>query len=184
MNIFVLHPDTTYAAQAHCDKHMKMVLETAQILSTVLRDHGVNYGYKAFNPNHPATRWAAKSKSNYVWLRDLGLKLAEEFTCRYGNEHKSAEVIREAPIPNLPESGLTPFAQCMPDEYLNPDAVQAYRAYYRGAKFDSGLITYTNREPPKWLSMAFKVKLNKTSIVYTATSRITGPNTYDWTTPV
>jgi hypothetical protein len=36
MNIFALDESPMFAAQFHCDKHVvKMVLETAQILSTV-----------------------------------------------------------------------------------------------------------------------------------------------------
>ena len=39
MNIFYLHPDPTIAAQMMCDKHvLKMVLETAQLLSTAHRE--------------------------------------------------------------------------------------------------------------------------------------------------
>ncbi|WP_237342937.1 pyrimidine dimer DNA glycosylase/endonuclease V [Wolbachia endosymbiont of Folsomia candida] len=36
MNIFILHEDPVIAAQMLCDKHVvKMVLETAQLLSSV-----------------------------------------------------------------------------------------------------------------------------------------------------
>ena len=39
MNIFVLDTDPVKCAQSHCDKHVvKMVLETAQLLSTVMPD--------------------------------------------------------------------------------------------------------------------------------------------------
>tara|TARA_R110000737_G_C14249644_1_gene426385 strand:+ start:360 stop:569 length:210 start_codon:yes stop_codon:yes gene_type:complete len=34
----------------------------------------------------------------------------------------------------MPEIGLTPFAQAMPDEYKREDVVEAYRAYYMGDK--------------------------------------------------
>ena len=38
MNIFRLHDDPYIAAQMHCDKHVvKMILETAQMLSTAWR---------------------------------------------------------------------------------------------------------------------------------------------------
>jgi hypothetical protein len=36
----------------------------------------------------------------------------------------------------MPEIGLTPFAQAMPQEYKRSCAVEAYRAYYIGDKAD------------------------------------------------
>ena len=44
---------------------------------------------------------------------------------------------------------LTPFAQAMPDEYKNPDAVVAYRQYYVGEKYR--FLNYRNRRRPVWL---------------------------------
>ena len=62
--------------------------------------------------------------------------MAEEYTRRYGREHKSEAVIRWcARLPmGFPEKGLTPFAQAMPEQYKNECAVTAYRAYYHGEK--------------------------------------------------
>ena len=34
----------------------------------------------------------------------------------------------------IPDGPLTPFAQAMPDQYKDADAVKAYRAYYMGEK--------------------------------------------------
>ena len=48
MNIFFLDEDPKYAAQMQCDKHVvKMVLETAQMLSTAARAQGHKVGYKS-----------------------------------------------------------------------------------------------------------------------------------------
>jgi hypothetical protein len=44
---------------------------------------------------------------------------------------------------------MTPFAQAMPNEYKNADAILAYRNYYIVVK--KNLIRYTKREKPKWL---------------------------------
>ena len=50
MNIFYLDPDPVAAAQMQCDKHVvKMALETAQILSTVLGGP-----YKPTHAKHPS----------------------------------------------------------------------------------------------------------------------------------
>ena len=46
MNIFFLHKDPKIAARMQCDKHVvKMVLETAQMLSTAARAQGHDIGY-------------------------------------------------------------------------------------------------------------------------------------------
>ena len=61
MNIFYLHPDPVVCAAHHGDKHVvKMILETAQLLSTAHRildgdDHANWHGmYKATHKNHPS----------------------------------------------------------------------------------------------------------------------------------
>ena len=177
MNIFVLDLNHTLCAQSHNDRHVsKMILESAQLLCTCLRSCGIEYGYKLFNPNHPCNKWVRHSYSNFIWLRSLALELGREFTHRYGTTHKSIEVITQAPNPTISDLGLTPFAQALPEQYRHTDAVQAYRAYYRGDKYD--LLTYTNRQPPEWLCVRFKVSSNG-SVVYQATER-TERNVYDW----
>lgn len=69
MNIFVLSLDPFEAASMQCDKHVvKMVLETAQILSTVktlLNEEGAPY--KPTHVNHPCVTWA-KITENRRWL--------------------------------------------------------------------------------------------------------------------
>ena len=48
MNIFVLDEDPVVAATMSCDKHVvKMILETAQMLSTVAHSHGHEAPYRA-----------------------------------------------------------------------------------------------------------------------------------------
>jgi len=151
MNIFVLDKSPVIAAQMHCNKHVvKMILETAQLLSTALRFHGVNYGYSSTHKNHPCAVWARQTRGNFIWLNILGRNLLEEYKYRYGKEHKSTPIIAEAPISYIPDGKLTPFVQCMPDNFkVNGDAVQAYRNYYRGAK--QRMLVYKKRKPPEWI---------------------------------
>lgn len=153
MNIFVLDADPVVAARYHCDKHVvKMILETAQMLCSAQHRHGAcpdATPYKAAYVNHPCTRWAGDSQSNYRWLVRLGQELGAEYTLRYGKVHKCAAVIAQvaSPPPSMPDTGLTTFAQAMPDQYRHADAVVAYRAYYQGEKsrFAKWRIT-----PPSW----------------------------------
>lgn len=158
MNIFVLDYDPVRCAQAHGDKHVvKMILETAQLLSTAhyCVDAKVPEGvYKPTHVNHPCAVWCRQNVGNYFWLHELGVALCTEYTHRYGKVHKTQDVMSklERPPRYITPSGVrTPFAQAMPEEYRRPrNAVGAYRDYYRHVKFP--LLTYTNRQPPRWLT--------------------------------
>ena len=79
-----------------CDKHVvKMVLETAQMLSTAARKRGFELGYKSAYPKHPMTKWISESPNNYSWAIQHGLALGTEYQLRYHRVHKSHEVIKE-----------------------------------------------------------------------------------------
>ena len=61
MNIFVLDYNLEKCAQYHCDRHVvKMILESAQILSTALRMNGIVKGYRLTHINHPFTVWTLR----------------------------------------------------------------------------------------------------------------------------
>ena len=154
MNIFVLDRDIRKCAEYHGNRHcIKMILETAQLLSTAikLKDQSVEGLYGISHHNHPCSVWTRKSKQNFMWLAELGMALGEEYTHRYYKTHKSTEVIcRAYEYADLfPDIGLTPFAQAMPNEFKHDDAVIAYRNYYRTAK--KHLLQYKNRDIPKWI---------------------------------
>jgi hypothetical protein len=160
MNIFILDYNTKLAAEYHTDKHVvKMIVETAQLLSTAHRilDSGLlssemeNGLYRSTHQNHPCAVWTRQASDNYRWTYNLLVDLLSEYTHRYGRVHKTSELLKylvNIPI-NITVQPMTPFAQAMPDEYKNADAILAYRNYYIGAKKD--LIRYTKREKPKWL---------------------------------
>lgn len=176
MNIFFLDEDPQLAAEYHHDKHVvKMILETAQLLSTAHRViNGEQYIdqstgrkikrwkmndnfmedrlYKATHMNHPSNVWARESKDNYMWLYKLFVCLCHEYTHRYGKVHatckKLAVILSQAPK-NIKDIGLTKMPQAMPDEYRNEDSVKAYRLYYCGAKKTQS--KYTKRDVPSWL---------------------------------
>ena len=152
MNIFVLDNDIETCARLHIDKHVvKMILEYAQILSSVHHLSGGTAPYRLTHKNHPCNKWARESLSNYKWLTELGQALGREYTHRYGKVHKSAQVIDALPLPNIPDIGLTTMPQAMPDEYKDEDVITAYRRFYNAEKIH--FASYRNREWPEWLEV-------------------------------
>lgn len=148
MNIFVLDRNPVLAASYHCDKHVvKMIVETAQILSTAahLRGRWREGMYRPTHKNHPCVLWAANSLANASWLVNLGNALCAEYRHRYGKRHKTQDVMELFVVPYL---ALAPnsFVLAMPEKYYNDDPVVAYRAYYRGEK--ASFATYRNSPVP------------------------------------
>jgi hypothetical protein len=161
MNIFYLDDNPEAAARMMCDKHVvKMVLETAQILSAVCDRHGVteDAGYRVTHRHHPCTVWAGDSVKNFDWTVAHGRALAAEYTRRYGKTHKSLRVIdlyarHRGALPDVP---ATDPAQAMPEECRIPgEPVAAYRRYYRDHKQRVMAVTYkAPASPPTWLHEA------------------------------
>ena len=135
MNIFVLDEDPQKAAAYHNDKHcVKMILESTQILSTVMWRNNQKGPYKSTHLNHPCVIWAEQSLDNWNWLYDLLHYLSEEYTFRFNKIHKSTQIFHQL-IPPMKNRGLTSFVQCMPDLFkIENKPVQAYRNYYMNEK--------------------------------------------------
>jgi hypothetical protein len=56
LNIFVLDYDLCNSAIYHCQKHIvKMPLESAQMLCTILNNNNIESPYKSCHRNHPCT---------------------------------------------------------------------------------------------------------------------------------
>ncbi|HET58638.1 MAG TPA: hypothetical protein ENN35_09395 [Deltaproteobacteria bacterium] len=152
MNIFILDRNIRTCARYHADRHVvKMILESAQILCTIVSREGLESSYRPTHRNHPCVLWAGRSRENWLWLKELTLRLNDEYRYRFGrsDDHSSAVVVRDLECPSLPGGGLTEFVQAMPEQYRVPgDAVSAYRAYYVGEK--SEIARWTRRRIPRW----------------------------------
>lgn len=164
----------------HVDKHcVKMILETAQLLSTAHRviDGTEAVGlsqsgrkkkvwklnselddtlYSATHINHPSAIWVRHSKQNYIWLYRLFLELLDEYTYRYGKRHKCQDL--EYPLSllpeNIPDVGFTEPTPAMPDQYKVPgNSVKSYHNYYNGEK--TRMFSWKNRNAPKWIINSF-----------------------------
>jgi hypothetical protein len=154
MNIFALDHDPKKAAEYHIDKHaIKMILETAQLLSTAhhILDNEPKPGlYQPTHANHPSAKWARETSGNYIWLLDLGFALLAEYRRRYGKTHKTTGVLKAlCTLPkNIKMDAKTPFAQAMPEKYKHHDPITAYRNYYIQEK--AKIATWKNGIPTWW----------------------------------
>lgn len=175
MNIFYLDKNPKVAAEMHNNKHVvKMILETAQLLSTAhrvldgeqyidassgrrikrwkLNDYRELKMYKATHINHPSAIWVRQSKQNYNYLANMFYHLCKEYTYRYGKQHKCESMLDnllEFPK-NISDTAFTEPPQAMPEYCKIPgDSVQAYRTYYILEK--SNMLQYTRRNKPEWL---------------------------------
>jgi hypothetical protein len=179
MNIFFLDQDPRQCAEWMVDRHVvKMILETAQLLSTAHRVHDgeevieINPKgrrmkrykiksdnrdfvlYKATHINHPSALWARESVENYNWLFDHLIALGDEYTHRYGKKHKvfgELSFMLGTPPHHLTEWDWTIPPSAMDAKYIiSDDPVINYRNYYKLGK--SKLHSWKNRQPPEWIS--------------------------------
>ena len=160
MNIFHLHKVPKVCAEYHCDKHVvKMILETAQMLSTAYQRHcGLDDElYKPAYPKHPMTIWVGNSIENYKYALVLGTELGKQYTKRYRKIHKSSNIISLlrgiGRVWNVEDnfqykSFLIP-PLCMPDEYKEDSYIQSYRNYYIGEK--KRFAKYTLVDTPEFM---------------------------------
>lgn len=160
------------------DKHVvKMILESAQLLSTAhryidgdeyegasktgrkARRWRLNDGrelllYSATHINHPSAVWCRQSVENYNWLVDHMYALMQEYTYRYSKTHKVlssglAYALCSPPF-NLKEWDMTPMPSCMDTQYIvGEDPIENYRNYYSQGKIE--LHKWTKRDKPFWI---------------------------------
>jgi len=181
MNLFVLSECPIEAAQQQCDKHVvKMILESAQMLSTVHRmldghaekrpsksgkrmvwhylhpnNNMDNVLYKAVNYHHPCTVWTAESKDNYNWHYEHFIALGEEFEYRYNKQHLSITKLKDIlvkPPTKIPDIGRTPFKLAMAS---NPECIalnDPVEAYraFYQTKQARFKMSWSKRETPNW----------------------------------
>lgn len=170
MNIFHLDKSPYIAAMWLCDKHVpKMILETAQMLSTAHHYHNSPYAadvYKAAYVHHPMTQWVWASGNNYQWAFAHYMYLCDEFNARGfkgGVDHasKRLSIYLEYLPPALESSfdlsdwmsSITPPPLCMPEVYHRDCHVDAYRAYYKGDKSSFAVWERGSPAPSWWEEM-------------------------------
>ena len=163
------------------DKHVvKMIVETAQLLSTahrvidgievqltlekngktrkkkvwVLDDHRNDIFYNATHINHPSAVWTRESVENYNWLVDHLFALGDEYTYRYGKKHLTIQKLGyeiQSPPFGLKDWDWTEPKCAMDDSYIiSEDYVTNYRNYY--VKGKANLHSWKKRDVPPWVT--------------------------------
>jgi hypothetical protein len=165
MNIFILSLIPKEIAEFMMDKHVsKILLEAVQMLCSAKRlldpeDPINDQLYKVAHRNHPVTIWCRKSKANYLWTLELIEALHNEWKYRYGHPdtkmHKSylVSLLLKEHVPKdsqFEETGLTPFALAMPDQYKTDDPVVSYRNYYMSDEKQKIASWKKRRASPSW----------------------------------
>lgn len=166
MNIFVTSGSPKAAARALDDRRLvKMVLETAQLLSTAVSVRSRELDrpppakiYKETHVNHPCALWARATRANYTWLARHFEALAHEYAHRYMREHASwlclgPELLSGRAVSLMPTGGLLPFANCT--EFKDSaSTIGAYRSQlvrkWIGDEAAGRPPRWTMREPPHW----------------------------------
>lgn len=159
MNIFFLHRNPKKCAKWHVDRHcVKMILETAQLLCSAIWVFGKDAPYKLTHKNHPCAIWTRSCKENWLWLKELGIALCEEYTFRYEKKHKTYDVIMSLECPELPEKDFFDPPQAMDVKYKKEDTIEAYRNLYIYGKdhlhFWKNRHAWKNRKIPKFILKA------------------------------
>jgi len=178
MNIFYIDECPKQAAKWMVDKHVvKMILETAQLLSTahrfvdgiesdgisssgrrkkiwVLRDNRENIMYQATHINHPSAIWARDTLANYQWLWQHLKALCEEYTYRYDKVHKVQSCglmdMLYTPPYDIKKYNMTKMPSAMDEEYrISNNPIKNYRNYYKFGK--ASLHKWTKRQQPEWI---------------------------------
>lgn len=171
MNIFATTSCPVESAIALDDQRLvKMVLETAQLLSITLRkEQGDDWAgerglYKMTHPNHPCAVWARADERHLAWLAHHGAALSSEYTRRYARLHRSNQVLVVALEHCAPTFALKPryeelvFQNSARNKALNLDfthlpAHEAYRAYLSARwALQKKEPRWTEAQPPAWRS--------------------------------
>jgi Pyrimidine dimer DNA glycosylase len=166
MNIFAVSRHPRKCARALDDKRLnKMILETAQILCTVIneREGSQVTQYRSSHVNHPITKWAMSSDDHVRWLYDLGIAYGKEIMYRFGRKH-ACHLVLEGLTFRWPWIEDAPEFMCGDVEFHNGarhkglgldfthlPVHEAYREYLKARwPNDKRKPVWTKRSPPSW----------------------------------
>lgn len=148
MNIFITSPNVKECATMLDDRRLvKMVTETAQMLSAALARHNAKPFYKTTHANHPCTKWVGDTRANFFWTIFLLQELNQEYVRRYNKtvSHLAYAKAYDACISQvckIPDGKLTPFPNCS----LFKDEQNVFEAYKK-----TMIVKWSEFKcPPRW----------------------------------
>lgn len=148
MNIFISDISAEQSAINLDDKRLvKMVLESAQILSTVADSVGESAPYKPTHKNHPAVKWAGASQSNFNWLVWHFHELCDEYVFRFDKDHASWKRLQENFYPQEICKKLPYSEACTAPPSSCGGSIEACREILRQKWLK-------DKRPPKWTKRA------------------------------
>jgi len=167
MNIFAVSRHPRKCARALDDKRLnKMILETAQILCTVINEQSGEQvtPYRSSHKNHPITLWASSNEdlAPIRWLYRLGIAYGEEIIHRRDRKHACHKVIEDLAerwvYLSMIEEDLTEDQfyngarhKGLGIDYSHLPVFKAYRKYLNTRwPGDKRKPVWTNRKPPSW----------------------------------
>ena len=165
MNRFLISYTPDLIAKELCDKHVvKMPLEEAQMLCTVVRKYNNEYAdkhglYRAVHQKHPCTIWAGMTSSNYRYALAMFDAMCKEYTYRYGKTHASYRLYNALKDAEkyVPDGYVTSHPECF-SEHTHLKCHQnwpivGYRKFYKTKK-DRFKMVWTKRPVPYWFEEA------------------------------
>lgn len=157
MNIFFVSDCPKECARHLDDKRVvKMVLETAQMLSTAINELGGKAPYKSTHVNHPSNKWVRESRGNYEWLLKHFYALCDEYTARYNKIH-SCDKYRSffrSEMPQFKRKCMTDKPNCAGNASLGISYkdVEDIHAAYRCYLSDRWMM---DKRKPTWYKQAY-----------------------------
>ncbi len=158
MNIFLVSYDHRTCARALDDVRLnKMMLETAQILCTVLNLDAEKQvtQYRNSHAGNKHVLWARENPHHWSWLWQLGMAYGEEIIHRFGRKHASHLVVEGLTFnwPWLCKPGDRPkhWVNGAARESLNLDFTHLpVREAYREYLIARWKLSKKSNRPPKW----------------------------------
>lgn len=141
MNIFYVSSNPAVCARYLDDGRLvKMVVETAQLLSTALHEWGQSLPSDRMpgptHRKHPCAIWVRESVENYDWTCQLLESLCIEYRYRYGKGHKYEGLgrtyymgVERNAVPTYGTGQHTPPPNCTIYKEWQGDITEVYRMY-------------------------------------------------------
>ena len=143
MNIFYLDDNPKTCAMAMTDKHVvKMIVESAQLLSTAHHLLGGTATYRMTHKNHPSAVWTRETLGNYLWLHRHLYFLLDEYAKRYNKTpqdhatYKIWEELKKYPPNIVMDMRVTPIKIAITNNVhvVQNNGIMSYRRYYVAEK--------------------------------------------------